>query len=935
MVAHAAGVARLPTGQYLTPTAAPGSVFQRLRTLLRSDGGADADGAVACVISPDATAVLVLTTGYDSTYYTQAGTAIVHSVLDPTTGKPTKTTTPAAQWVFVYDIREAVPRVVARINIPLSYNGIAWDPKGRRFYVSGGPDDRVYIYKASNGPAVSAAQTWVADPPFVLLGHNSHATAPLSTQDGGLLKLTPAGGAAARRQNLPFPAVAAGLAVSADGTTLYVANMQNDSLSVVDVATRRVSKEIHLFTPGSRLAHGEYPFWVVVTSDPSGASPTIYASSLRDGEIAVIGASGTREIAVGGEPNKMELSKDGRWLYVANGDLDAIDVIDTADERLARVIPLHPASPYLGANPNGLALSPNGARLYVTLGAENALAVIDPRSGSVLGRIPTGWYPSSVSVSADGTMLYVVNTKSPSGPTRYAIDALDNPIPLPDGVNGYVYNLEKAGLLSLPVPDAATLAALSQQVDDNNGTMRHADAGMMRFLHGKIKHVIYIMKENRTYDQVLGDLTPGNGDPHLVQFGKSLTPNNHKLAAQFVTLDNFYASGDVSGDGWSWTFQGRANDYDAKTVPFDYGNGGFTTEWQGEPRNINMSLPIVGPRTPDGERITTLFDPSGASTILPGTKDIGATQGAGDLRASARGGFIWDAALRAGLTHRHYGIYTSLLFYDAKAPYYLKISRHPYEAHTIQAIPVQTELWGRTDLYYRGWDLDVPDQYRFEEWKREFDGYVRRGDLPAFEVVDLPTDHFGNFASNVGGLNTPESQIAMNDYALGELVAAVAASPYWKSTAIFVVEDDAQDGPDHVDSHRTVAHVISAYTKRHTVVSEYYNTVSMLRTMEDILGLDHLGMFDANASPMDDVFTTQADLQPYTAVVPGILCRAPVKRDLVPACRVPAASKTAAVIPLHDGAWWTNATRGFDFSKPDAVDSMAFNHLLWIGTRHR
>ena len=377
----------------------------------------------------------------------------------------------------------------------------------------------------------------------------------------------------------------------------------------------------------------------------------------------------------------------------------------------------------------------------------------------------------------------------------------------------------------------------------------------MAFLHKKITHVIYIMKENRTYDQVLGDLTPGNGDPHLVQFGRLLTPNNHKLASDFVTLDNFYASGDVSGDGWSWTLQGRANDYNAKTVAFDYGNGGFTDEWQGEPRNINMSLPLFGPPTPYGERITTLFDPSGDSTILPGTKDIGATEGAGDLRLSARGGFIWDAVLRAGLTHRHYGVYTSMLFYNRKAPYYLRISRTPFASHIIQAIPVQSELWGRTDLYYRGWDLDVPDQYRFEEWKREFDGYVKHHNLPSFEMVDLPTDHFGNFRTNVGGMNTPESQIAGNDYALGELVEAVSKSPYWKDTAIFVVEDDAQDGPDHVDSHRTVAHVISAYTKRHAVVSTFYTTVAMLRTIEDILGIDHLGLFDKNAAPMSDVFS--------------------------------------------------------------------------------
>ena len=928
---NTSGRLRLPTGQYLTPAAAPGARIQRLGTLLRADGGADADGAVASATSPDGTALLVLTTGYNSTYFTGDGRPIVHPVLDPQTGRPSSVMTSSAQWVFVFDIRPAVPRAVQRINLPFTYNGIAWDPHGRRFYVSDGPDDRVYVYRASRNSGAAADAVWLVDPPFISLGHNTHAQAPLSAQDGGLLKHTRAG-VAGRLQKLPFPAIAAGVATNSDGSMLYVANMQNDSVSVIDAGRRSVVKEIRLFTPGDRTPHGEYPFWIVTKGQ--GSTTTPYVSSLRDGEVVAIRARGLHFIHVGGEPNKMIFSPDMRYLYVANGGLDAVDIINADDDHLVRVIPLHPQTQYRGANPNSLALSPHGRRLYVTLAGDNALAVVDIARGRVLGRVPTGWYPSAVSVSPDGRRLYVLNTKSPSGPTRYKVDDKDNPVPLARGVNGYVYNLEKAGLLSMPVPPDESLTDLSRIVDANNGLAAapDKDIGTVRLLRTKIRHVIYVMKENRTYDQVLGDLRPGNGDAALVQFGARLTPNNHRLASEFVTLDNFYASGDVSGDGWSWTFQGRANDYDAKSVPFDYGNGGFTNEWQGEPRNINMSLPILGSKTPYGERITTLFDPSGGSTILPGTKDVAATEGAGDLRTDARGGFIWDAVLRAGLTHRHYGIYTSLLFYDPKAPYYLPISRTPFASRLVQAIPVQSELWGRTDVYYRGWDLDVPDQYRFEEWQREFDGYVRHGNLPSFEVVDLPEDHFGNFSTNVGGLQTPESQIAMNDYALGELVQAVTHSPYWQSTAIFVVEDDAQDGPDHVDSHRTVAHVISAYTRRHAVVSSFYTTVSMLRTIEDLLGTDHLGSFDAAALPMNDVFTTSADVRPYMAVVPGILCRPPTKRGLVPACAQAAALKSAAVLPAHEGSWWTQHTRGFDFRHPDAVNSAAFNALLVRGT---
>ncbi|MDQ6825101.1 MAG: bifunctional YncE family protein/alkaline phosphatase family protein [Candidatus Eremiobacteraeota bacterium] len=903
-------------------------------TQLRPDGGADADGAVTSLISPDGSALLVLTTGYNSTYYTLSGAPVTHAVLDVASAKATRTRTAAAQWIFVYDIRKRIPKLVQRIELPLSYDGLCWDPLGRRFYASGGSDDRVYVFKAVNGPAVSAEQSWAADPPFINLGHNSHAEATLTTQDGGLLKGTRADNGNAKAQGLTFSAVAAGLAISNDGRTLYVANMQNDSLSVVDTQRRMVTREIRFFRPGDRNARGEYPFWVAVAGGMTGESSKVYVSSLRDGEIMEWNGQNVREIKVGGAPNKMLLSRDKLHLYVANGNLDAVDVINTNSDRLERVISLlRPGFSYLGANPNSLAQSADGSRLYVTLGGENAVAVVDTARARVLGRIPTGWYPSSVNVSNGHQMLYVVNTKSPSGPSEMRVDKLDNALPQARGVNGYVYNLEKAGLLSFPLPDGEGLQYLSSVVDANNGFDQRHDSEIMSFLHRHIKHVIYVMKENRTYDQVLGDLRPGNGDAHLVQFGKRLTPNNHELASQFVTLDNFYASGDVSADGWSWTFQARTNDYNAKSVAFDYGNGGFPYDWQGEPRNVNLSLPLFGPAKPYGERITTLFDASGSSTILPGQRDIGATEGAGNLKASARGGFIWDAVLRAALSHRDYGIYTSLQFYKRGAPFYLPIARNAFALGEVQAIPIQSELWGRTDPYYRGWDLNVPDQYRFEEWKREFDGYVKHGNLPNFEVVDLMNDHFGNFKANVGGLGSPESQIAMNDYALGELVEAVSHSPYWRNTAIIVVEDDAQDGPDHVDSHRTVAHVISAYTRRHRVVSTFYNTVAMLRTIEDLLGTDHLGIYDANTSPMSDVFTRQADTSTYTSIIPGILCAPPVKRDLVRGCANARAPRTAAVAALHDAAWWSRMTADFPFDQPDAIDSGAFNRLLWAGVR--
>jgi DNA-binding beta-propeller fold protein YncE len=235
------------------------------------------------------------------------------------------------------------------------------------------------------------------------------------------------------------------------------------------------------------------------------------------------------------------------------------------------------------------------------------------------------------------------------------------------------------------------------------------------------------------------------------------------------------------------------------------------------------------------------------------------------------------------------------------------------------------------DVYYRGFDLSVPDSYHYEEWKREFDQYVGNGNLPQLEIMSLPLDHFGGFGSNVGGLNTPSLEIADNDYALGRLVQAVSNSPYWNDTAIFVVEDDAQDGPDHVDGHRSPGYVISAYTKRHAVDHRFYNTMNMLRTIEDLLGMDHLGMNDANSDPMGEVFTTKPDLTPYVAVLPGSLCQAPVATDLIPECQQALVPRTRPLQSLHDGKWWADVTRKFNFKRPDDLDSAGFNRVLWRG----
>ena len=946
----------LPDGFYITPTAAPGSVFQGLPTGLRPDGSADANGAVNTALSPDGTALLILTTGYNTNFNTQGpdGTPILWAALYPLTGLPSSTMTPNAEWVFLFDVRGAQPVQKQLINIPNTYQGLLWDPSGTRFYVAGGIDDRVEVYKSTTTGA-SADGTYVPDAPFVLLNHDQPANVPIQEfPTGGLFVTTPINNnPIALDMFMPFAAVAAGMAISPDGTTLFVANYQNDSLSIIDTATRLVTNEIVFFAPGQTTAVGEMPYWPVVLSNAQGAPVKTYVSSQRDGQVLSVSPSGSlKVIKVGGEPNRMILSADQLRLYVANGDLDEIEMIDTTKDVVkSRISVARPGYNYKGSNPNSLALSPDGRRLYATLGGENAVAVIDVASQQLLGRIPTGWYPSSVSVSADGKTLFVVNMKSNAGPNlEYRSDCpgegippqyaqLLCPPPNPTSRNEYVPALLKAGFLTIPVPDANTLSYLSSLVDANNGFGNPRHDPMMAFLHDHIKHLIYIQKENRTYDQVLGDLPQGNGDPTRVQFPQPISPNHHLLATQFALLDNFYDAGDVSGDGWNWDTQGHANDATVKNVLVGYGNANFNIpfDWNGNPRNIGIAVPdqTTGTPSPSTVRITTLFDPTGNSSIEPGKKDITASEGADDLDADALGGYIWDTILRAGKTVRHYGLYADENYYvvpSAGYPLYIPIVRDAFKQKAVQAVPGRPSLKGKTDLYYRGWDLNTPDQYRFEEWNREFTDYVKKGNLPNFEMVDFMNDHFGNFSTNVGGLENPLAQMASNDYAVGRLVEAVTNSPYWKDTAIFIVEDDAQNGPDHVDAHRSTVFVISPYTKSGAVVHTNYNSTNVVRTIEDILGVNYLGLNDANALPMSDVFIKQPNLQPYTAPIPGILCQPPVNPDLVPECSNPGKRPiTAAIKSLHDGAWWAQATKGFNFNHPDMINSELFNRILWKG----
>ncbi|HEV2182606.1 MAG TPA: hypothetical protein VGR39_02895, partial [Candidatus Acidoferrales bacterium] len=549
------------------------------------------------------------------------------------------------------------------------------------------------------------------------------------------------------------------------------------------------------------------------------------------------------------------------------------------------------------------------------------------------GLIPTGWYPSSVSVSRDGKMLYVVNSKSVPGPnpdgcrrtTSIARDALDTC----HAQNEYILQLNKGGFETIPTPQENELAPLTKQVAENDhyvsDAQHAANKKTMAFLRAHIKHVIYIIKENRTYDQVLGDLPEGNGDPHLTLFPQALSPNHHRIAEQFVDLDNSYDSGDVSGEGWNWSTAARESEMVENTVPVNYAGRGFTYDFEGDNRNINVGFArladrrAANPDTPNDE------------DLLPGTADVDAPDGPG---GDAGTGYLWDAALRAKLSVRNYGFFVDGERYFARkggaAP--IPLIRDPYASKTQVAFADKPALMKITDPYFRGFDLKFPDYWRYTEWDREFQGYVANGNLPNLELVRLGRDHLGDFAGAIDGTGTVEAEMGDNDYSIGKLIEQVAKSPFAKSTVVFILEDDAQNGPDHVDAHRSIALIAGAYVKQGAVVSTHYTTVNMLRTMEDILGMGPMGINDDVIEPMADVFTTEAHAWSYTAIVPQIL-----RSTKLP---VPAATSASAgtsdkdfayASPRHSAAYWAAKTRGFDFNVEDHIDSAKFNRILWHG----
>jgi hypothetical protein len=437
--------------------------------------------------------------------------------------------------------------------------------------------------------------------------------------------------------------------------------------------------------------------------------------------------------------------------------------------------------------------------------------------------------------------------------------------------------------------------------------------------------VIYIIKENRTYDQVLGDLPGGNADPSITLFPEAVTPNLHQMARLFVNLDNFYDSGEVSGVGWNWSTAGRATDVVEKDVPVSYAGhlGSGFYDYEGTNRNVNVGIADAAGRM----AMNPVYpqDPN----LLPGTTDVAAPDSS---EGEAGAGYLWDGALRQGLTVRNYGCYLDDFLYSTLG---VPMPQSPFEAGVVQAIPAKAALQGRTDPYFRGFDNNYPDLFRYQEWAREFDLFVANGDLPNLSMVRLMHDHTGNFATAQLGVNTPETQVADNDYAVGLLVEKIANSPYKDNTLIFVIEDDAQDGPDHVDAHRSIAFVAGPYVRQGAVVSDRFSTVSMIRTIKDVLGIRSMGLYDGITEPMASIFDLSQKDWRFTAKVPEVLrtTRLPLPERTVSNSLPLTKENRVYARPRHNSKYWSKAMEGQNFDKEDALDEVDYNRALWIGLK--
>jgi DNA-binding beta-propeller fold protein YncE len=904
----------LPTGATITPTAAPGSVFAPLTTSLPDFPTYTPDGAETTAVSPDGNTLLILTSGYN--------------LMVDSSGNYTGTD--SGEFVFVYDISTPstpVPtQVVQMLNFDETFDGIVWAPNGSAFYVGGGGNDDVHTFTLQGG-------LWAELGTPINLNHSCDLMCE-ETEVG------------------PTAAI---LGITRDGNTLFVANHETDSITSVNLAQGAVLQEYDL-RPGiinpqqTGVPGGEFPYGIAVATNQNGS--TVYVSSVRDREIDVLSfVNGvltlTNRIPVAGNPERMVLNAAQTELFVVAANSDELTIINTATNKLQSSVNVSAPAGVLGngkivpkgANPNSVTLSPDESTAYVTDGGTNAVSVIrlTGKTPTVLGLIPTGWYPNSVSVSPDGSTLYVVNSKSVETANPMNCRYINNDpgggfgsgcqgVNTQDGsANQYAWQNENSGFLTVPVPNSLQLSQLTGQVAQNNGfnfQLSQQDIATMTFLHQHIQHIIYIVKENRTFDQILGDLTNGaNADPAYTQFPASVTPNFHNFANQFVTFDNFDDSSMVSMDGWQWSTAARAHDINEKCVTVNYGKGGCNYDSEGTARNVDVAITGVAARQVE----QPIYPPD--PNLLPGNaNEVEADGPTGEEGA----GYIWDAVLKAHGTVRDYGFYTDLGALDVREDLGLISPTLAYPCSTKPPTQVEwsakKELLKLTDPCFWPFDQSYPDFFRFMEWQREFKQQVKANKFPTLTLLRYDHDHFGNFGTASFGVNTPEYQMADDDYAVGLTADVIAHSPYANSTLIFVIEDDPQDGADHVSGDRSLAFIVGPYVAQGAVVSNPYSTVSMLRTIEEILGVSQLSVHDAGVPPMTAAFNTSQASWTYEAIPSQYLynTQLPILNKYVQ-------NRSALPQPTHDAAWWEAQTKGMNFRQEDRVPTEQFNRIIWKG----
>jgi DNA-binding beta-propeller fold protein YncE len=666
----------------------------------------------------------------------------------------------------VVDLRNLYVRENAAVDD--AWLGLVWHPDGQRLYSSGGGASAVHELRLTEG------------------------------------KLKP--GAVFALKKPAESSFVGGLSISPDGKRLFAVHVLGQLLTAVDLEAGQAGKSVEL--PAEAY-----------TSLVSADGKTLYVSLWGGARVLLFDAATLEprgEVPVGEHPNALALSKDGGRLFVACANTNSVWVVDlaarTAREQIS--IALSPATPP-GSTPNALGLSPDGQTLLVANADNNTVAVVDvsrPGASVVRGFIPTGWYPTAAQWSRDGKRIFVLSGK---GLTSAANPRGPQPA-IPNATGQYIGELLAGSLSVLPAPDAAALAVYTKTVHRLTPDTAASRLAPVAAPKGSpvpsrvggtspIKHVFYVIRENRTYDQILGDVKGGNGDPNLCLFGEEITPNAHALVRDFVLFDNFYVNAEVSYQGHAYSTGAYSTDFVEKTWPMYYGGrgGDYLSEGGGPQRN-----------------------PYGNVT-------------------APQSGYLWDACNRAGVSVRSYGEFVT-------------------RDEGVESGPVHASvpgLAGKIHPDYPPYDLTIPDNRRVDVWLEEFRKFEQSGGLPRLSIIRLPGDHTSGTRP---GAPTPRAMIAENDQALGRVIEAISKSRFWKESAIFVVEDDAQNGPDHVDAHRSVVLVASPYARRGAVDSTLYTTAGVLRTMELILGLPPLSQLDAAAAPMYRAFQAKPDLTPYT-----------------------------------------------------------------------